>query len=180
MDWTDKKIGEALRRSAEQWPDHDFVVGTDERVTYREFDERVDRLSTGLLGLGVIRGDHVACWLTNEPDWVLTWLACCRIGATVVSINTRYKTQEVEFILRQSDAKLLVAMPQYWEIDYLAMIEEMVPGFERSTPGALQCEKLPELRGIVLWKDEQHPGTVSLQSLSAKPIVQRSIRRLQR
>ena len=59
MDWTDKKIGEALRRSAEQWPDHDFVVGTDERVTYREFDERVDRLSTGLLGLGVTRGDHV-------------------------------------------------------------------------------------------------------------------------
>ena len=167
MDWTDKKIGEALRRSAEQWPDHDFVVGMDERVTYCEFDERVDRLSTGLLGLGVTRGDHVACWLTNEPDWILTWLACCRIGATVVSINTRYKTQEVEFILRQSDAKLLVAMPQYWEIDYLAMIEEMVPGFERSTPGALQCEKLPELRGIVLWKDEQHPGTVSLQSLWA-------------
>ena len=131
MDWTNKKIGEALRRSAELWPDRDFVYGLDERVTYREFDKRVDRLATGLMGLGVTRGDHVACWLTNEPDWVLTWLACCRIGATVVSINTRYKTQEVEFILRQSDAKLLVAMPRYWEIDYLAMIEEMVPGFEQ-------------------------------------------------
>ncbi|MBO89910.1 MAG: hypothetical protein CMP14_10345 [Rickettsiales bacterium] len=167
MDWRDKKIGEALRWSAEQWPNRAFVVGKEERVTYSEFDQRVDRLATGLLGLGVTRGDNVACWLTNEPDWILTWLACCRIGATVVSINTRYKTQEVEFILRQSDAKLLVAMPHYWEINYLSMIEEMVPDFEHSTPGELKCENLPELRGVVLWKAEQYPGTVSLQSLWA-------------
>ena len=130
MDWSGMKIGEALRRSAELWPDSEIVVGMGERITYAEFDARVDRLATGLQQLGIERGDHVANWQTNCPDWILTWLACVRLGATVVSINTRYKTQEVEFILRQSDAKLLVAMPNYWEIDYLSMISEIVPGYE--------------------------------------------------
>ncbi len=167
MEWSGIKIGEALRRSAELWPDSEFVVGMGERITYAEFDARVDSLATGLEQLGIERGDHVANWQTNCPDWILTWLACVRLGATVVSINTRYKTQEVEFILRQSDAKLLVAMPNYWEIDYLSMISEIVPGYEGSTPGELQCDTLPALRGIVLWQDEQAPGTTSLRAVEA-------------
>ena len=167
MDWTGIKIGEALRHSAETWPESELVVGLGQRITYAEFDAKVDRLATGLLRMGISRGDHVANWQTNGPDWLLTWMACVRLGATVVSINTRYKTQEVEFILRQSDAKLLVAMSSYWEIDYLAMISEMVPGYEVSTPGELQCENLPALRGIVLWQDEQAPGTTSLRALEA-------------
>jgi fatty-acyl-CoA synthase len=167
MEWTGMKIGEALQYSADKWPDSDFVVGMGERITYADFNQRIDRLATGLIGLGIKRGDHVACWLTNGPDWIMTWLACCRLGATVVSINTRYKTQEVEFILRQSDAKLLVAMPSYWEIDYLSMISKMVPSYETSTPGNLQCDSLPELRGVLLWQDEFHPGTISLHTLQA-------------
>ncbi|MAW54570.1 MAG: hypothetical protein CMM69_03785 [Rhodospirillaceae bacterium] len=167
MEWTGMKIGEALQYSADKWPESNFVVGMGKRITYAEFNRRVDRLATGLMGLGIVRGDHVACWLTNGPDWIMTWLACCRLGATVVSINTRYKTQEVEFILRQSDAKLLVAMPSYWEIDYRSMISEMVPGYETSTPGNLNCDSLPELRGVVLWQDESHPGTISLHTLQS-------------
>ena len=48
MDWSGMKIGEALRRSAELWPDSEIVVGMGERITYAEFDARVDRLATGL------------------------------------------------------------------------------------------------------------------------------------
>ena len=169
MDWDGMRIGEALRRSAGLWPEREFVVGLGERMRYAGFDADVDRLATGLLGLGLGRGDHVACWLTNGPDWLRLWFACCRIGATLVSINTRYKTDEVAFILRQSDAKLLVAMPSYWNIDYLAMIAEMVPGFETSTPGALRCPALPELRGVLLWQDDRHPGTTSLAEVMSGP-----------
>ena len=88
VDWQGMTIGDALRRSAMRWPDSEFVVGEGDRVSYAEFDARVDRLASGLLQLGVGRVDKVAVWLTNSPWWVLTWLACCRIGATVVSINT--------------------------------------------------------------------------------------------
>ncbi|MBT4044134.1 MAG: AMP-binding protein [Rhodospirillaceae bacterium] len=165
MDWTGVTIGQALRRSAEIWPDDDFVVGMGQRITYRDFDAQVDSMAKGLLGLGVGRGDHVACWLTNSPAWLLTWFACCRIGATVVSINTRYKVSEVEYILAQSDAKVLVAMPEYWNIDYLGMIREMAPGFEDATPGRMDIAGLPELRAVVLWQDVEHPGTMSQSAL---------------
>ncbi len=169
VDWEGGKVGPALRRSAERWPDSEFVVGDGERVLYRDFDARVDRLASGLQKLGVGAGDNVACWLTNSPWWLLTWFACCRIGATVVSINTRYKTEEVSFILQQSDAKVLVAMPSYWDIDYLGMIREMVPEFEQSEPGALTSQGLPDLRAVLLWKDERHPGTLSLEQVMAQP-----------
>jgi len=169
MDWRGVTIGQALRRSAQLWPQREFIVGMGERLSYAEVDARVDRLATGLLRLGVGRGDHVACWLTNSPWWIVTWLACCRIGATVVSINTRYKTQEVEFILRQSDAKVLVAMPRYWNIDYLAMIRAMAPEFERGRPGELRLERFPELRAVLLWGDERHPGTMALAEVMQAP-----------
>lgn len=169
VDWNDVTIGEALRRSVQQWPENEFVIGDGERITYADLDVRVDRLASGLLQLGVSPGDNVACWLTNSPWWVLTWLACCRIGATVVSINTRHKTNEVGFILQQSDAKVLVAMPRYWDINYLGMIREMVPEFESSEPGALASETFPELRAVLLWQDERHPGTLSLEQVMARP-----------
>lgn len=173
VDWHGVTIGEALRRSAERWPDSEFVIGEGERVTYREFDARVDRLASGLLRLGVGLGDKVACWLTNSPWWVLTWLACCRIGATVVSINTRYKTDEVAFILQQSDAKVLIAMSRYWEIDYLGMIRDMVPGFEDD---GLPSAEFPKLESVLLWKDERHPGIQSLEQISAAPFDEAAVR----
>jgi len=167
MDWHGVTIGQALRRSARTWPDNEFVVGMGARITYADFDAQVDRLALGLLDLGIGRGDHVACWLTNGPAWLLTWFACCRIGATVVSINTRYKVSEVEYILRQSDAKALVAMPKYWNIDYLEMIRAMAPNFESALPGRMQVAGLPRLRAVVLWHDADHPGTISLNALMA-------------
>ncbi len=168
MDWDGVTVGQALRRSARLWPETEFVVGMGERLDYAGFDAKLDKLAAGLLRQGVGRGDHVACWLANSPWWLLTWFACCRIGATVVSINTRYKTREVDFILRQSDAKALVAMPGYWNIDYLAMIEEIAPGFAEGEPGRLEIETLPALDAVLLWADEQHPGTRSLVDLMAE------------
>ena len=165
MDRQNATIGRALRHSAQTWPNNDFIVGMGQRLTFADFDAQVDRLARGFLGLGVGRGDHVACWLTNSPAWLLTWF---RIGATVVSINTRYKVSEVEYILRQSDAKILVAMPEYWNIDYLAMIGEMAPGFEAAVPGDMQLAGLPELRAVVLWRDAEHPGTISQAALMAE------------
>ena len=165
MDWENTLIGDALRKSARAWPDTEFVVGNGQRLTYAEVDSKVDRLAGALQALGIGRGDAVACWLTNDPWWVLTWYACCRLGAPLVAVNTRYKTEEVAYILAQSEAKTLVAMPSYWGIDYLAMIRDLAPGFEGIEPGTLDCPALPSLRSILLWDDDSHPGTRSLREL---------------
>ncbi|HYF58121.1 MAG TPA: AMP-binding protein, partial [Burkholderiaceae bacterium] len=72
---------------------------------------------------------------------------------------------EVEYILRQSDARVLIAMDRYWDIDFLGMIRALVPELDASTPGALRSERLPELRAVALWGDVRAPGTTSLAAL---------------
>lgn len=168
--WRDVTIGQALRRSASAYPQAEFLIDADQRRTFAEVDAAVDRLACGLLDAGVEHGDNVASWLTNSAEWVLLWMACCRIGACVVSVNTRYKAAEVEFILRQSDAKVLVAMERYWDIDYRGMLERMLPSLGRSAPGRLDEAAFPALRTVLFWREAAVPGAGSLDELFATEV----------
>ena len=67
--------------------------------------------SAGLHGLGVTRGDCVAIWMNNSPPWVGLLFACARIGATVMAVNTRFRSAELGDILARSGAKVLVLAP---------------------------------------------------------------------
>lgn len=167
MSWTDITMTQAFRASVSRNPERDYIVGMGQRFTFREFDARIDRFAAGLLALGVRRGDRVALWMTNCPSWVMAWLAATRIGATLVPINTRYRTGEAQYILSQSGASVLVTMDRYWGIDYLAMLEEMMPGYGRQEPGQLKSEALPSLRAVVTW-NEPAPGTLSIDQVGAR------------
>jgi fatty-acyl-CoA synthase len=92
-------------------------------------------------------------------------MACTRLGAVLVPINTRFKPDEVEYILSQSDAHVLIAMDRYWDIDYLGMIRAMVPELDAATPGSLTSARFPELRAVVLWGELESPGTTHLAAL---------------
>lgn len=164
-DWSTLTIGEALRGTARRFPDRAALVGMGTTVSFAELDRAADEVAHGLRALGVARGDQVALWLTNCPEWVVCWMACTRLGAVLVPINTRFKPDEVEYILRQSDARVLIAMDRYWDIDYLGMIRAMVPELAAATPGALTSARFPELRAVVLWGELESPGTTHLAAL---------------
>lgn len=168
MDWNTLTLGDVLRRTAQRRPEHTALVGMGSRLTFAEFDRATDEVAHGLRALGVGRGDQVALWLTNSPDWVVCWMACARIGAVLVPVNTRFKPDEVAYILRQSDARVLIAMDAFWGIDFLAMIRGLVPELDGSTPGALRSESLPQLRAVVLWNAVEAPGTTHLNALRAE------------
>ena len=137
MDWDTLTIGESLRRTASQFPQRIALVGGDKRISFAELDRAADELAHGLRALGVGRGDQVALWITNSPEWVVCWMACARLGAVLVTVNTRYKPDEVEYILRQSDARVLIAMDRFWDIDFAGMIRDLVPELADCTPGSL-------------------------------------------
>ena len=160
-------LGEALRRSAARHGERPFLLGMGEPVTFAAFDDRVDRLADGLLALGVGRGDHVAVWLTNSPEWVTAFCAIARIGAVLVPVNTRYKADEVAYILAQSDAKALLMMPAMWGVDYHAMLRAIVPDLDRGEPGALRLEGLPALRVVATTASAPAPGMLALDALMA-------------
>src|SRR3954468_23560766 len=136
--WEPITLAQQLARTAAAHPDRDALVFEDRRLSWAETQREVTRVARALRAAGVERGDHVAVWVPNHIEWVLLWLGANAIGAVIIAVNTRYKTEEVAYILRQSDAKLLVMVGEFLGIDYLAMLAR------------LRDEDLPELRDVVV------------------------------
>ena len=97
------------------------------RWTYAELAADVDALALGLLEMGVAKGERVGIWAPNCAEWTLTQYATAKIGAILVNINPAYRTRELEFVLNQSGARLLVAAEKVKTSDYAGMITEVRP-----------------------------------------------------
>lgn len=159
-------LGELLARVAEKFPGQPAVryITQDYSRSYAQLLQDVDTVARGLLAIGVGKGDHVAVWGTNHPQWLLTFFAAARIGAILVTVNTSYKIHEAEYLLRQSDTHTLIMMDGFKDADYVAIINEICPELATSRPGNLHSRRLPVLRNIVNFTSEQ-PGCFSWQDL---------------
>lgn len=163
-------LGGLLRQSAKTHADSAFIGGKTAQRSFAQFDRDVDGIATGLLELGLRRGDHIAVWLTNSTEWVLILLAAARIGAAIIPVNTRYKKDEAAYIIEQSDAKLLVMTDSLWGIDFVAMLHEMAPDLAGHQPHHLDLASFPSLKTVVVVADEPVPSTVPFSSLATTPV----------
>jgi fatty-acyl-CoA synthase len=122
-------IGENLDAAVRRFPDRPALIDVPagRRWSYAELAADVDALALGLLAAGVTVGDRVGIWAPNCAEWVLTQYATAKIGAVLVNINPAYRTSELEFVLNQSGARLLVAAQRLKTSDYAAMITEVRP-----------------------------------------------------
>ena len=122
-------IGENLDATVRRFPDRPALIDVPagRRWSYAELAADVDALALGLLAAGVTVGDRVGIWAPNCAEWVLTQYATAKIGAVLVNINPAYRTSELEFVLNQSGARLLVAAQRLKTSDYAAMITEVRP-----------------------------------------------------
>jgi len=89
-------------------PDREALVAGDRRLTFAALDERANRLAHHLADAGIGAGDHVAAYLYNGTEFVETMLAAFKLRAAVVNVNYRYVATELEYVLRDSDAKAIV------------------------------------------------------------------------
>ena len=158
-------LGALLDRAAAWFPDREAVVFRDERVTYRELKRRADAFARGLLELGVRPGDHVVLWMPNRTEWNVANLGIAKIGAVTVTCNSRYKAYEVEYVLRQSDAKALIMVDRFAaaKVDYLAILEELLP--EARESGPLRSARFPALRYVVVLGDAVPVGARSFEAV---------------
>jgi fatty-acyl-CoA synthase len=122
-----RTIGDDLAATVARFGDREAMVDvpTGRRWSYLDLEAEVDRVALGLLDLGVEQGDRVGIWAPNCSEWVLVQYATAKIGAVLVNINPAYRTHELQFVLRQSGTKLLVAAPAFKTSDYAAMIDEV-------------------------------------------------------
>jgi fatty-acyl-CoA synthase len=120
-------LGQMLDEAAARDPAHEAIVFRDERVSYGQLKARADAFALGLVALGLRRGDHVVLWMPNRVEWNVAHLALAKAGCVTVTCNSRYKALEVEYVLRQSDAKALILADRFDAagVDYLELLREI-------------------------------------------------------
>src|SRR5215217_4342514 len=89
----DLVVGRGPEDGALVYPDRDL------RYTYRDFKEVVERCARGLMALGLEKGEHVAVWGQNVPEWVTLQFATGKMGAILVTVNPAYKAHELKYVL---------------------------------------------------------------------------------
>ena len=158
-DWFSKQtLGSLPAQAARRWGGREALCFRDRRWTFAEVAAGVDRVARGLIALGVKSGDTVGLWMVNRPEWIEAAFAVVKIGAVLVPINTRLRTEDVAYIVGQSDASTLILAERSGPIDYLAMVRELVP----ANGGA---SRLPALQRLVVLGEQPRPGAVAWSEL---------------
>jgi fatty-acyl-CoA synthase len=125
-------IGANLERTAREHPDRPALIARHQgvRMTYAEYDAEIERVARALLAAGIERGDRVGLWSPNRLEWALVQYATAKVGAILVNVNPAYRTHELEYALRQSGCRMLVAASKFKTSDYVAMVGEVRGGLE--------------------------------------------------
>ena len=151
MDWYRKRtLGGILDEAARRWGPREALVFGSRRWTYAELDAETDRVARALMALGVEPGENVALWMTNRPEWVFVMFAVARVGACLVPLNTRYRTDDVAYTLRQSRSGTLITLDRSGPVDYQGMLMETMTTAARRDDGTLAVDGYPDLKRVVV------------------------------
>ncbi len=152
-----------LDLAADEFPDRPYVITDRQTWTYREVQDWSRRLAAGLTASGIERGENIALVMANYPEFVALKFAIARVGAVAVPINMLNRRDELGYVLAQSDAAMLVTMDRFRDLDYLAMLDELAPGWERGGGGT----NLPRLRDVVVFATGAAPARAAARRFDA-------------
>jgi fatty-acyl-CoA synthase len=151
--WVARTLHETLDHAAASFPDRPYVLTDELAWSYADVKSRSEKIAAGLVAAGVEPGDHVAMVLANHPDFVALKYAISRVGATAVPVNFLNRRDELGYVLKQSDAAFLVTMDRFRDLDYLAALDALMPGWEREGGGAA----FPRLKRVVVFPTGNEP-----------------------
>lgn len=138
-----------------------------ERFTYGEYKERVFEIAKGLYALGARKGTHVGIWMSNRPEWVFARLGIYKLGAIMVPFHTRYRTEEMKYVLAQSDTEILLMEESILgKINLLEMLFQMIPELKKKgTDDEIKSSDFSALKKIVLIDKKKYPSIYSLDEV---------------
>src|SRR5687767_2684496 len=163
-------IGTLLDNVSNKFPDNDAVVYPDRglKLSYHAFNQEVGGLAKAFMQLGVEKGDHIAIWASNKPEWLTCQFATGRMGAVLITVNTNYRTTELEYLLKQSDASVIILMEEYRGASYIGMLYDILPELKTLKPGEkLNSKTLPQLKHVIMLGEKPFPGTMLFSDLLA-------------
>ncbi|MGH8518692.1 MAG: AMP-binding protein, partial [Panacagrimonas sp.] len=121
----------ALLRMAASHADAPFLLTPQRDWSFGEFAQAVDAFAAGLSRLGIRRFDRVAIAAPNSPEWLITWFAVAKLGATLVTLNVAYREREFDYMLNQSGAVLLVCASCDGTFDFVGFLDRLRQRLER-------------------------------------------------
>ena len=160
MHLSDRTLSDWLEYWAAESPDKEYIVYSDRnlRFSWKTFNERVDNMAKGLIAIGVTRGTNVGIWAQNVPDWLTFLYATAKIGAVAVTVNTSYKSEEVSYLLKNSDMHTLCMTDGSAGNNYTDIIYNLVPELKTTQRGKFRSERFPELKNVVYIGQEKYRG----------------------
>ncbi len=143
-----QSVADVVRRMGVECHDRTFLMFGDRRLTYAQLDQKAGALAAALHELGIGKGDRIAIDLPNWPEFILSMFAAARLGAIMVPLNPRYTVPELQYMLRHSEAAVVISAENFGGIDYLQLFEGLLAS-------------LPDLQYVVtvgeedLWYDDR-------------------------
>lgn len=165
--WPSLTYPALLRRDVELFGDRPVVLTDRRSLTYRQLWDEARALAKGLVALGIQPGDHVAMVMANYAEFVVLQFAVACAGAVNVPFNFRLQSDELSYVIGQSNAACLITMDILGDHDYLAALDRIAPGWE-SEPQAT----FPRLRHVVTFSAERdgpaREGVLDLAALAER------------
>lgn len=146
----EQTIPENLEENTKRFGDLDALVDVTagRRWNYSEFRADVQRIASGLLRLGLRKGDRVGIWSPNRWEWTIVQFATAEVGIILVTINPAYRMHELEYALNQASIRAVIAAPQFKSSNYASMLEQSRPN----------C---PALEFVILFGDEEWESMIA-------------------
>ncbi|XP_063484338.1 medium-chain acyl-CoA ligase ACSF2, mitochondrial isoform X5 [Symphalangus syndactylus] len=175
-----KTVGQCLETTAQRVPEREalVVLHEDVRLTFAQLKEEVDKAASGLLSIGLCKGDRLGMWGPNSYAWVLMQLATAQAGIILVSVNPAYQAMELEYVLKKVGCKALVFPKQFKTQQYYNILKQICPEVENAQPGALKSQRLPDLTTVIS-VDAPLPGTLLLDEVVVAGSTQQHLDQLQ-
>lgn len=163
-------VGELLEKQVDLYPNHEAIVYPELRLrkTYSEFNEMVNQAAKGLMALGIQKGENVAIWADNKPEWITSQFATGKMGAVLVTVNTNYQANELTYLLKQSEATTLIMAESYKGTSYVDILKQLCPELGVQEKGKLRLETLPNLKNIIVISNAEYHYAYTWKEVIAK------------
>jgi len=124
IDYPNISIYDMLKRSTDKAPNSTAIIFRNNQIIYEKLDDTVSRFGAALQELGIRKGDRIALYLPNTPQFVIAYFGALQVGAVVVACSPLYRDKELARIINDSDSRVLV---------YLDQLEPYVKSIQQST-----------------------------------------------
>ena len=170
--WKDRSKNDTwidiFEETAKKFPKKEGLIfkESNQRFTYKEYLKKVNELAKGLFSVGVRKGTHVGIWMTNRPEWCFARMAIYKLGAIMIPFHTRYKTEELKYVLNQSDTRIMLMEQDFFgKISAMDMIKELLPEITSCKPGKIVSDQFPELKSIICTEESEYSGVYPLEMI---------------